>query len=154
MRKIPILPPAGMNASPRPWRTGNHVGRTIYRQDVDAPRGVLIGVMDTVADAELVRDAVNAYGLPCPFDEDLRAGFQHSERRRRIAAVVADHHRDQLTRHQVQVPKADVVEALVAVLAALGGAIEPEQLGIVGQADAIGLVRAIVEHTGGEVPRG
>lgn len=48
--------------SPRPWRTGNHVGRTIYRQDPNEPRGVLIGVMDTPEDAALVVAAVNAVG--------------------------------------------------------------------------------------------
>lgn len=44
------------------WRTGRHVGRTIYVQPGDGPdrdRDVLIGMMDTVELAQLVVDAVN-----------------------------------------------------------------------------------------------
>lgn len=45
--------------SPTPWRTGRKVGRTIYSGEGDD--GVLIGVMDTREDADLVVRAVEAH---------------------------------------------------------------------------------------------
>lgn len=135
--------------SPLPWRTGNHVGRTIYRQDPDAPRGVLIGVMDTVDDAALAVAAVNAYGEP-----DLREGRQQSERRRRIAALVADHHRDCLSGHSPSVPVDAVIDAMTAVIAALGGATDPYRLGLVERPDVYTRVSGVIASTSAEANRG
>jgi hypothetical protein len=44
------------------WRTGRHVGRTIYAMEGDKPsnQDLLIGIMDT---AELASDVVNAHNL-------------------------------------------------------------------------------------------
>lgn len=67
-----------MPASPNPlavyWRTGRHVGRTIYAQAGPEPSrddDVLIGVMDT---PELAEDAVAAHNalLPRPYGETGR----------------------------------------------------------------------------------
>lgn len=44
------------------WRTGTHVGRTIYRHvPAGAERGKFIGAMDTPQMARLVADLVNAH---------------------------------------------------------------------------------------------
>lgn len=49
-----VLGPTGEH-----WRVGTRVGRTVYRVTPDDEQGTLIGVMDTVALAELAVDAVN-----------------------------------------------------------------------------------------------
>lgn len=140
-------------ASPRPWRAGNHNPRTIYCTPPPGERGD-IGRMDRDADAALVIAAVNAYGLPCPLDADLREGLQQSERRRLIAAVVAAHHQECLVVHRSTAPMDQVRAAFEAVLAALGGSTDVATLGLAGYAPRVDQVQAIVGRTGGEVARG
>lgn len=53
------------------WRTGRHVGRTLYTVTPAHPDGLLIGVMDTPADAELVVAAVNTYNMHRPHRRDI-----------------------------------------------------------------------------------
>lgn len=50
-----LAPSPWIPLSPRPWRTGRKVFRTIYDAD-----NTLIGMMDTPEDAALVVRAVNA----------------------------------------------------------------------------------------------
>jgi DNA-binding XRE family transcriptional regulator len=62
-----LLPPRiqGGSNSVGPWRTGGHWRRTIVdTTDLDHPDGKLIGVMDSVADADLVVAAVAVFD-PC-----------------------------------------------------------------------------------------
>lgn len=51
------------------WRTGNKVGRTIYRVTDQYPDGELIGIMDTPELARKVVDAVNLVGVNLPGQE-------------------------------------------------------------------------------------
>lgn len=57
--------------SPRPWRTGRKVGRTIY----DA-KDRLIGMMDTSEDAAAVVLAMNSFG---PLTKAVHAAIQRIE---------------------------------------------------------------------------
>jgi hypothetical protein len=54
-----------------PWRQGRSLGRTLYiqRDETASKADAFIGVMDTVALAALVCEAVNAYMKAHPGDE-------------------------------------------------------------------------------------
>lgn len=144
-------------ASPRPWRTGTSPGvdgRTIYSPVPGYPRDKLIGTMDTAADAGLAVAAVNGYGEPTSIEADLRTGWKETERRRRIAAVVAAYHQQRIVGFGIAVLVPQVLAAFECVLAALGGSVDLNVLGIAEDMPVIEQVRAIVASTGGEVARG
>jgi hypothetical protein len=87
-------------------------------------------------------------------EADLRAGLQASERRRRIAAVVADHHQDRLAGYRTGVPVDLVKAGFDAVLTALNGTTDPDRLGLAGDPLFVEQLRSIVTSTSGEDARG
>lgn len=87
-------------------------------------------------------------------ESDLREGLWASERRRRIAAVVADRHRERLASFRAGAPVDLVSAGFDAVLAALNGTIDPDRLGLAGDPLFVEQVRSIIASTSGQTDRG
>lgn len=93
-------------------------------------------------------------GEQSAIESDLREGLWASERRRRIAAVVADRHRERLSSYRAGAPAQLVAAGFDAVLAALNGTVDPDRLGLAGDPLFVEQVRSIIASTSGEAHRG
>lgn len=81
---------------------------------------------------------------------NLPAAYRESERRRRIAAVVACHHQERMAGAGGSVDVSYVIDAFTAVLAALGGEVTSKALGISSSPTAVGQVRVILASQDGD----
>lgn len=93
-------------------------------------------------------------GEQTAIEADLRAGLWESERRRRVAVVVAGRHQDRLSSYRAGAPAQLVAAGFDAVLAALNGTVDPDRLGLAGDPLFVEQVRSIIASTSGEAHRG